>query len=251
MYGIIQALSMVAAVVFGIFYGKKYGIGKGKSFLITLFNVVFGFMAVFILTWLETRKFGAQNAVRGYCFSALFVLAESKIFRVDFRKCLDFQSFFPSLSYGLGHFACLFPKCCYGFQYNEGSTMYNIAHALTGTNQLPMQLFEAFSALAVFAIVLIVSAKGKFKGTGRMMVLYQILFGAERFFWEFFRDNKKVIIFAPLKDAVSISSREAYFGISNLALWAAAIVIAGIILLIVLNAQDKKKAAKEIEAVAA
>ena len=243
MYNTIQALSVVISLLFGTFYGQKYGFGKFKSFLITLFTQVAGFAGIFVLTWIESgfKKFGSQNAVRVYVLCTFFVWLEHKIFKVDFRKCLDFQGITPALGYGIAHLACLFPRCCFGFQYVEGSTMYKIANALTGTNQLPMQLWESLYALLLFAVLLIVAYKGKFNGSGKLIAWFQIFFGAGRFGWEFLRDNKKLIILAPMKDAVSVEAHGAVWGISNLALWAAATFIVGIITLIILNSFDKKK----------
>ena len=252
MYGLIQFLAVVAAVVFGTFYGKYYGYGKFKAFLMCLTNEVLGYSLVFVLTWINNgfKHFGSQNAITMYTSTALICILICKIFKTEFGRCLDFLCLGPQLTYGIGHFACLIPKCCFGFQYTEGSAMYNVANALTGTNQLPNQLWESVSALLVFAIVLIVAIKGKFKSTGKLMALQQILFGVSRFGWEFLRDNKKVITLAPMKDAVSVEFHTAVWGISDLALWAAGVFVAGVVLLIVLNAMDKKKS-KEPEKLAA
>ena len=234
-------LAVILSTVFGIFWAKHYGIGKLKAFLLLAFSQVVAYPAVFLLTWIENgfKGFGAQNAVRFYVFSALVGLIECKIFKIDFRKCIDFQAVIPPLCYGLGHFACLAKMCCFGYHYIEGSLPYKIAHALTGTDQLPMQVLESVSALVVFVIVAIVAVKTRYKVTGKLLVLYQILFGLSRFFWEFLRDNKKMIIFAPMKNATGVEAHGAVWGISNLALWALAIALAGVILWIILKATEK------------
>lgn len=242
MYEAIQVLSIIVAVLFGMFYAKNYGIGKVKGLLIGLFTQVIGFALIFILTWVESgfKNFGSQNAVRVYAFSAFIVMLESKIFKVDFRKCLDFQGIVPPLAYGVAHLACLFPKCCFGFSYTEGSAMYDIAMKLTGTDKLPMQLNESLSALIIFAVLLAVAFRSKFSNGGRILAYYQIAFGAERFMWEFLRDNKKVIRIAPMQNALSAEPYGAWWGISNLAIWSFAIFVAGVVLLICLNRADKK-----------
>ena len=243
-----QMLAVVLSSLFGIFWAKKYGIGKLKAFLIVVFSQVIAYPAVFLLTWIENgfQRFGEQNAIRFYVFSALVGLIECKLFKIDFKKCIDFQAVIPPLCYGLGHFACLAKMCCFGYHYTEGSLAYKVAHALTGTDQLPMQVLESVSALLVFLIVVIIAFKTHFKVTGKLLGIYQILFCMSRFLWEFLRDNKKIIIFAPMNNAAGVESHGAVWGISSLALWAFAVALAGVILLIVLKIKEKNKGDKEL-----
>ena len=237
-----QMLSMVIAIVFAVFWAKYYGIGKLKAFLISITSQIVAFLLVFVLTWVENgfKNFGAQNAVRAYPFLLLIGLLEAKVFRVDFLRCVDYQAIAVPLSYGLGHFACLARMCCFGFCYQEGSSAYSVAHALTGTSQLPMQVFESVSSLLVFAVIVIVAVKTRFKITGYLFALFQILFGGTRFFWEFLRDNDKLIKIAPMKGAVDSLGQPAVWGISNLALWALAIFFAGVFFMIGLKVYYKK-----------
>lgn len=242
LYEVGQVLGSVITIVFSLFWARHYGIGKVKALLISILSQVLGFVCIFVLTWIENgfQNFGAQNGIRAYPFLALIALLEAKIFRIEFRRSLDFQAIATPLSYGLCHYACLARMCCHGFHYQEGTAAYSVAHALTGTDQLPMQIFEATSALILFAIIVIYSYKTRFKVTGYAFAIFQILFGFGRFFWEFLRDNDKLIVFGPMKGAVDLAHQQAVWGISNLALWAAALFVAGIILFIYLKKNNKK-----------
>lgn len=249
LYEVLQIVAMVIAIVFTALWAKFYGVSRLKALLIAGFSSVVCFVGVFVLTWAENgfRQFGAQNAVRAYPFLLLVGILEAKIFRIDLIRCIEFQAVNVPLTYGLGHFACLTRMCCFGFQYQEGTFAYKVAQALTGTNQLPMQIFESVSSLLIFAVIVIVAVKTRFKVTGYLFVFFQIAFGATRFFWEFLRDNDKLIVFGPMKGAVSAEG-EAVWGISNLAFWALAIFVAGVILLICLKRYHKNEAKKQASA---
>ena len=75
---------------------------------------------------------------------------------------------------------------------------------------------------------------------GYLFAFFQIGFGFTRFFWEFLRDNDKLIVFGPMKDAVDATGRQAMWGISNLAIWAVATFLAGVLLAVGLAIYHKK-----------
>lgn len=240
MYDLIQGLAMVIYVIVLTFYGKYYGFSKSKSFILGFLAVSIDFIVILLATWVESgfKNFGAQNAVRVFVFNPLLIYLVAKAMKVDVRKFGDYNAFPGMLWYGLGHIACITEGCCHSFAYNEGTFMYKIANALTGTNMLPQQIFETAGALLIAAILLAVGIKYKFKTNGYMYYIMLMLYGSQRFFFEFFRDNDKIIKFAPLEQA------EGYLGISNLAMWALAMFVEGAILLIALRIYDKKKKQK-------
>ena len=246
-YNAIQGLSMVVWIVFYIFYGKHIGLSKPKAFLAAVYTCVTTFLMIFILTWIESgfKQFGAQNAVRVFAVEIIIIYTQKFIFGIDFRKNLDYCSVWPCLWYGVGHLACLIPKCCHSFTYVEGSALYKISYALTGTALFPQQLCEAVCALIIALVMWIIMRKKNYYIGGRMFFVMLITYGVQRIFWEFFRDNNKVIIFKEFASAISTETDKAYIGISNLALWSLAMVVEGVIALIILNKLDKKAALKE------
>lgn len=237
MYALIQGAAMLIYIVVLTLYGKKYGFSRAKSFLLGFLAVTVDYVVILLMTWVENgfKGFGAQNAVRVFVFNPLLIYIVAKIIKVDFRKYCDYNAFPAMLWYGLGHIACITEGCCHGFAYKEGSLMYKIAFTLTGTNMLPQQLIETIGALLIGAILLAIGYKFKFNTKGYMYFIMLILYGSQRFFFEFFRDNNKLII---IKEMVSADGN---IGISNLALWALAMFIEGVILLVVLSYIDKKK----------
>ncbi len=247
MYKLIQALSIVIWIVFYVFYGKHMNLSKPKSLIVSLYSFVLTYFGIFILTWIESgfRDFGAQNAVRMFIFIVPIIWSETKIFNLDFRKNLDYQSLWPMIWYGLGHLACLFPYCCHSFHYNEGTTLYNISHFLTGKDMFPQQLAESICALLIALILWIALRKRNYDMGGRAFFIMLLAYGAQRFVWEFFRDNKKLVVFGKMSFAYSTETHQAVWGISNLAFWALSMVVVGTAGLIIINHIDKKAAKKE------
>lgn len=237
MYNLIQGICYVSALLFVMFYGKKYGVSKFKSLIMMICGMICYLFLLKFLAWAEGgfKSFGAENAIRAYVFLPLLIWGLSKLGKIDTLVAFDLIGMGTLLGYGIGHYACIFAGCCHGFEYYEGTFMYKIAYALTGTNMLPLQFLEATSGMVIFAILLIVAAKMKYKTNGRLFCLWFWIFGASRFLWEFLRDNPKVIKFAPLKQA------DGYFGISSLAIWSLLMVAAGVVVYLNIRRIEKVK----------
>ena len=248
-YSSIQLCSSVVLTIFNFIFCSRKGHPKLTSFLIAGFNTVMIWSGIFFITWVSNgfSDFGAQNAVRGYVLLPLIMWLENKIFGIDFRELCDRCAVGPLLAYAVGHIGCIFAGCCHGFEYEEGTTAYNVAMKLTGTNMLPQQLFESLSAFITCAFLFIIFIRKKQDMGGRLLFIMTISYGIQRFFWEFLRDNKKLIVIKEMAGAVKRNSdgAQAYWGISELSFWAIAMVVEGIIFLIVLNKIDKKAAEKQ------
>lgn len=236
MYDIIQALGIITYLLFFTFHGKNFKITKLKSFILAVCGMIIYLFLVKFLAWAETgfQSFGSENGIRVYVFLPIFIYGLAKIAKVKPLRLFDLQAAPCVLMYGVSHFACVFAGCCQGFVYHEGTGMCNLANTLTGTNMLPIQIGEAVSALIVFAIVLVVGIKKKYQTNGRLFCLWYIIFGTERFFWEFLRDNEKIIKFAELKQA------DGYFGISSLAIWSALMAVTGVVMYFIILKSEKK-----------
>lgn len=237
MYNLIQGIAMAIYVIVLTLYGKAYGFSRWKSFLLGAIAVTVDYFVILFVTWVENgfQSFGNQNAVRVFVFNPLLIYLVAKIMKVDFRKYSDYNAFPAMVWYGLGHFACLAESCCRGYAYYEGTFMYKVAYALTGTNMLPMPIIESVGALITAAVLLGIGIKYKFQTKGYMYYIMLIIYGSQRFIFEFFRYNQKVIIFREM-----VSAR-GNFGISNLALWALAMLVEGVVLLTLFVRMDKKR----------
>ena len=237
MYALIQGIAMVIYMIVLTFYGKYYGFSRGKSFILGVLAVSVDYVVILLVTWIESgfQNFGAQNAVRAFVFNPLLIFLVSKAMGISYRKYCDYNAFPGMVWYGLGHIACITEGCCHSFEYAEGTFLYKVAYTLTGTNMLPQQIFETIGALLIAAILLAIGIKYKFKTNGYMYYIMLILYGSQRFIFEFFRDNHKIIVFRRLY------SGNGNLGISSLALWALAMFVEGVICLGVLYCIDKKR----------
>lgn len=242
MYTAIHILSMVIAVAFNTYYGYKLGLSKAKAALSSAFSLMLLYILMLVLAWVESgfQNFGAQNMVRTYAFAPLVFVAVCAVFKIDFRTVSDMHAIWPMLLHGISHLACILEGCCGGFIYKNGTLACDVANALTDTNRLPNQFLESMAALIIAAVMFLIAYKKKFKLNGKLFYVMIIVYGINRFFWEFLRDNNKIIVFGELKDAVNGS-----FGLSNLSFYCIGMILVGVVFLVIFHMQDKKKLAKE------
>lgn len=240
MYYVIHVLAATLFVVFNTFYGKHFALDKRTAAAISLFGLITSYGTLILLTWISNgfTHFGAQNAVRIFAVYPLYIWLASKIFHKDFETISDFLAVCPMIFYGVGHYACLIPGCCASFRFVEGSFLYRIANALTGTDMLPQQFVEATEALLIALVVYVVARKKNFRTNGKAFFAMLIAYGVSRTFFEFFRDNRKLISFGRMPGTV-----DGVLGISNLALWSIAMIVVGIVGICALNYAHRKTAA--------
>ena len=165
MYTLIHILSMVISVLFNTYYGYKLGLTKAKAALSSAFSLALLYMTMLIIPWVESgfKVFGAQNMVKTYAFAPIIFIFVWLVFKIDYRKVSDMHAIWPMILHGVSHLACIPEGCCGGYEYLEGTKMYNLAQALTGTNMIPNQLFESIAALLIAAIFFFIAWKILFK----------------------------------------------------------------------------------------
>ena len=243
MYTAIHILSMVISVAFNTYYGYKLGLTKAKAAASSAFSLALLYITMILIPWVESgfQSMGAQNMVKTYVFAPIIFVIVCFVFKIDFRKVSDMHAVWPMLLHGISHLACMIPNCCGGYCYLEGTKMYSIAQALTGTNMVPNQLFESIAALIIGAVMFFIAYKKDFKLNGKLFYVMLIVYGINRFGWEFLRNNDKIIVFGEMTNAES-----GYFGISDLSFYSIAMVIVGIAFLVAFHIKDKKKEAAEV-----
>ena len=241
MYTAIHILSMVAAVAFNTYYGYKLGLSKSKAALSSAFSLALLYMTMLIIPWVESgfQAFGAQNMVKTYVFAPIIFVIDCLVFKIDFRKISDMHAIWPMILHGISHLACIPEGCCGGYQYLEGTKMYDLAMKLTGTNMIPNQLFESIGALVIAGIMFAIAYKKKFRLNGRLFYVMIIVYGIERFCWEFLRNNNKIVVFGKMTNAAVGD-----FGLSDLSFYCVAMIVVGISFLVAFTIIDKKKESK-------
>ena len=230
LYVAFYVLGFLTIFVFNTFYGKKFGINKGKALLTTVLSYALIFGWAYILAWVESlfTDWGHHNAVRVYIWmpALLFVLA--KPMSVNWKKLCDFIAPSACIVYGIARLGCLFPGCCYGIPVEWGS--WGIYSQSAQAIVFPVQFCEAVTALVLAVFAIGMNKKKKYIADSRTYFIMLIPYGLSRFAWEFFADNEKV-----------------FWNISSLALHALLMSVVGAAMLIILhrrNAMTKKKVSR-------
>ena len=242
MYTVIHIISMIVAMLFNTWYGYKLGLTKLKAGLSSTFSLMLLYITMLLIPWIESgfTAFGSQNMVRAYAFAPIIFIIVSKVFKIDFRTVSDMHAVWPMILHGISHFACLITDCCGGYEYLDGTKMCEIANALTGTNRIPNQIMESVAALIIALVFFLIAWKKKFKLNGRLFYVMILVYGINRFGWEFLRNNNKVVVFGEMSNAISGD-----FGLSNLSFYCIAMIVVAISFLVAFHIIDKKKAAAE------
>ena len=206
--------------VFCLVYRRHYDIKRSHALLIPVLGYAIGDLFILLLGWIAMgfQYFGSNNIVKGFSFFPLIGVLLAKMFKIDWKRIMDFSApAFPLLQC-VAHIACNFAGCCHGYPMEHG-----IWSPIWNQYLFPIQLLESLVSLLIFIACLIFAKKQNYKVTGRVYPFFLITFGTTRFFLEFLRCNTKL-----------------FWGISNLALWALLMVIVGTVWLIIDKRESKK-----------
>ena len=221
-------LGFLTIFVFNAFYGKKFGIKKGKGLLVTVLSYALIFGWAFVLAWVESlfTDWGHHNAVRVYIWMPALLFVLSKPLSIEWKKLCDFIAPSACIVYGIARLGCLFPGCCYGVPVEWGA--WGIYSQEAQQMVFPVQFCEAMTALILAGFAMYMNKKKKYIADSRSYFVMLIPYGLSRFCWEFLADNEKVLM-----------------NISSLALHALLMSVVGAVMLIILHRKDviaKRKA---------
>lgn len=221
LYITFYVLGFLTIFVFNTFYGKKFGIQKGKSLLITVLSYALIFGWAYVLAWLESllTDWGHHNAVRVYIWMPALLFVLSKPVKIDWKKLCDFVAPSACIVYGIARLGCLFPGCCYGIPVEWGQ--WGLYSQEAQQIVFPVQFCEAMTAFAWAALAIYLNIRKKYVADARTYFIMLIPYGLSRFVWEFFADNEKV-----------------FMNISSLALHALLMSVVGAIMLVILHRKD-------------
>ena len=206
-YYTFHILGFAALLIYVLSASSRFGFPRIKAVLLCTASYIsmYGFMLLLKLLITGT---GGQNAIRAYLFLPFFVWLFAGALGLDTRKAMDFTAIAPCIVQGISHIGCLFPGCCRSWL----RVAWGIYNPIVGVRLFPVQIAESITALLIAGWLLTGQRKKEYRTNGLDMPRMMIVFGGTRFFWEFLRDNEKL-----------------FCGISELALWALAMVIAGVI----------------------
>ena len=157
------------------------------SFIVYTVTVIW----MFILYWAFSgfKNWGGNNIVRIFIWVPLIAYPVCKIMKIDWKMCCDFLSPCVCVVHGIAHFGCMFEGCCHGYPWEYG--LYN---PRLHYNTFPIQPIEAITAILIVLYISNREKKKNYEPDGLSYPIMLMLFGYSRFFYEFLRDNPKIIL---------------------------------------------------------
>lgn len=230
MYGLMIAMGYLAALFYIFSKNRKIGLNKDDisdlMFYILLLGIIGGKLFYVITYWGEFGisfadkiKFIFKNFQYGFVFYGGFLLSLATFFIFSKKKKIPVitaaEVIIPSiaLAHAFGRVGCFFAGCCYGkptdsiFGVIFENTQGEVPAALMGRPIHPVQLYEAFGNLVIFAILnllLTKEIKNK-KFSGAVFCSYMLMYGMLRFCLEFFRGDDRGHGLMALSPAQTIS----------------------------------------------
>ena len=221
LYYTFHVLGFVCVFIFNAWYGKKREIPIRKSALTTVLVYAATYVWIYIQFWIESgfANFGGNNIVRGFVYIPLIAYPVALLLKINWTKMCDFIAPCVCLSHGVSHIGCIFVGCCEGYPAKWGIYNYRYLDPL-----VPVQIFEALTALAIFAGLVYFNRRKNYTTDGTSYPIMLILFGFTRFLWEFARYNPKI-----------------WLGCSSLSFHALFMAVVGAVALCVIVKKSRKK----------
>ena len=184
-----HVLGFLFVFLFNAWYGKKREISIGRSTVTTVIVYSVTYIWIYVLSWIESgfTHFGGNNIVRGFIYIPLIAYPVAKMLKISWKDMCDFIAPCVCLTQGISHIGCIFTGCCAGYTCQWG--IYNQRY---GGTAFPVQLFEAATALIIFAALVYWNKKQAYRTEGKSYPIMLMLFGSTRFLWEFARNNEKI-----------------------------------------------------------
>lgn len=223
-YYVFHVLGFAAVFLFVVWFGKKMDIRPLKSVLVVLTVYPIIYLWMYILCWIETgfSGFGGNNIVRVFIYVPLAGYPVAKWLKIRWDKICSLLAFAPTMVHAVSHLGCIFPGCCYGYPSSWG-----LYHVGTEMIRFPSQPIESLITWLIIGYLLIRAKKKSYVPDGLEFPIMLALFGSTRFICEFFRDNPKI-----------------WLGCSSLAFHALFMAVVGVVMIIVILAKRKNRAAE-------
>ncbi|MBI4411695.1 MAG: prolipoprotein diacylglyceryl transferase [Deltaproteobacteria bacterium] len=206
-YGLMVAVAFLSGMLWVRFEAKRLGIDPQKMmdlFFYVVVSAIVGSRLLYVFAsvprwWMDPAVFfriweGGLVFYGGLIGAVLVSVWYCRRHRFSFLTVADV--FTPGIALGhvFGRLGCFAAGCCYGLKAPVGSFWsvvfpYNSAGIAPANVPLyPVQLFESFGELVIFAVLFLFRKKKKFEG--EVFVLYLTLYPVLRTILEFFRGDK-------------------------------------------------------------
>jgi len=183
-----------------LFYVLTYWDSFGTDFLMKLKNVFLTFRYGFVFYG------GFVGGVIGFFIT-------SRIKKIKPSAILDSMIPAVPLAHAIGRIGCFCAGCCYGaptasvFGVRFTSTLSEVPPQLLGVPLHPVQLYESFGNLIIFAVLSVLYSKRKQLKlpVNSLVWLYAVLYSLLRFSLEFIRGDDRGGFFLSMSPAQNVS----------------------------------------------
>lgn len=203
-YGVMAALGFLAAV-FVVKLKRKHANLQSDQIsdlmLYTIISGIAGARAFYVIEFWSQFRNNLWEIIRvdhgglvfygGFIFAMIVIIFYCKKKKLSVISVMDVVSPGVALGHAFGRVGCFLNGCCYGKPGNHfWCVVYPVgtypAEKYPGIALHPVQLYETFGNLIIFAVLFYFVGKLK---KGMNMSLYIILYGVLRFSDEFFRGD--------------------------------------------------------------
>ena len=208
-YGIFAAIGFMISAIMAVNLGKRRDITAEKSLtamLAAAAGVFLGGHLLFTLT--NMKEISGLVSDGNFSFSALMPYVSGMVFYggllgsmlsihiyskadkgVSRADVFDVFAVSAPLFHAFGRVGCFFAGCCYGVESKFGIATYlNNSPTHYGVSRFPVALFEAFSNILIFVLLLVFFKRKKLYG--KLILLYLSIYAPVRFALEFFRGDE-------------------------------------------------------------
>jgi len=210
MYGIMCTIGITIAVVIALFLAKKAGLEFYDFVLVAIITLVSAFVGAKLLYIIgrfgevmnifEVLPFGEafMGILRGgFVFyggligGAIGLVITLIVKKENIFKWSNIYTLVLPLGHAFGRIGCFMSGCCYGMEYHSWPNVIYTnpidANTPTGVPLLAIQLIESFSLFVLFAVLLLLYFKCKYKPA--VTITYIMSYSVIRFILEFFRGD--------------------------------------------------------------
>jgi len=208
-YGVLLALSFLIALFVASRLGERDGLPRERVYDLGLWMLLGGLVGSKLLMfwvvpayWENPLHFISLDFLRsggvwygGFIGGLVVGYALMRRYRLPWWRTAD--AFAPGVALGqaVGRQGCFAAGCCWGRPTDLpwGVRFSELGHQVTGVpidaHLHPTQLYESFSMLAIFGLLLWLHRRKRFDG--QVILLYAALYGVTRFIIEIFRADPR------------------------------------------------------------
>ena len=201
-YGAMLMLGFIAGIITATRLALRRGVPAERLLDLGLVILVCSIVGARVLYLMITKNAGPlldmenvlQNGIGGLSFhggligAVLGSLIYVRIAKLNYWRVADCMAPGIAIGYAITRIGCFLNGCCYG-KHCDLPWATTFAHSPDGfiANVHPTQIYASLMGLAMFGILLLLSRGQSLGRSGRLLMVFLVLEGIERFVMEIFR----------------------------------------------------------------